>query len=821
MLHRDIIALCIASIVSTMGVRQGTLYPYARGDGPLRISGRLADYEGQLVEGAVVVLYEELIYSWPKPRVLTKIAETTTAADGRFTFEGRTAPGDYFCWLVAHKRGLALAWAMPHYREDVVLCLDRPKPLGGVVVDKTGQPVSGATVRPFLRNEMMMENPLPPLPEPWCTARTDEAGRFAFDSIPADTTADFKIEAPGRAALWTFCDFGLAEGEHYQAGQTDIRITLAPAARIEGQIVDEHTGAPVSGPTVLARLHERPGWYYSRLQAATDPNGHFSLTDLAPGSYQLQIAPADEPEQQWLGTNPVVTVESGQTLDGVRLLANRGALLEVVTTDVNHAPLENVGIHVWCRPFSHKALTDANGLARLRVPAGKCTMSAGKPFYEEITVVRDVVLGKGQTRRESIEIARSDVRVSGIVTDPDARALSGVFIKHGASDWGTIGDSNGRFRYIYYQVPRLPATNTVMARYEPLGLAGIVTLEDPLRSGRFQYDITLTPAYSLSGRVTEPNGAGMSGAHVQLMLAYREWPWQYDGPVAEVLTDAKGAYCIRGIPKPDDDCCWIVVAGVPGYGQNATDPVSLTSPVNEPVALDPIVLLPADQMVSGTVVDADGTPVPHALVETPRAYGEDLRQPRRRVLTDADGRFRIERICKGPVKLNGSTRDSRRGTTHAAGGEENVKIVLGQTLSFARYFKGVRLPLWSELGLPESPSGQEGKAILICLVDIEQRPCRHCLSQVAQRAERLTELGVAVEAVQLSQSTPEEIRNKASEYGVALPLRAITSDPEAIHRALGIRSLPWLVLVDKDRTVRAEDFALADLDHVLETWREP
>ena len=44
----------------------------------------------------------------------------------------------------------------------------------------------------------------------------------------------------------------------------------------------------------------------------------------------------------------------------------------------------------------------------------------------------------------------------------------------------------------------------------------------------------------------------------------------------------------------------------------------------------------------------------------------------------------------------------------------------------------------------------DGKSVLLCLIDIEQRPSRRCLSQLALQAESLASKGVTFVVVQVS-----------------------------------------------------------------------
>jgi hypothetical protein len=65
-------------------------------------------------------------------------------------------------------------------------------------------------------------------------------------------------------------------------------------------------------------------------------------------------------------------------------------------------------------------------------------------------------------------------------------------------------------------------------------------------------------------------------------------------------------------------------------------------------------LAAADRAVSGIVVDAQDKPVPYASIST--VTGPTTGQRDLRTRTDAEGRFRLEGLCAGPVHLQAAAR---------------------------------------------------------------------------------------------------------------------------------------------------------------------
>ncbi|MGE5296031.1 MAG: carboxypeptidase regulatory-like domain-containing protein [Solirubrobacterales bacterium] len=787
----------------------------------LPVAGRIVDYLARPVEGAKVILYSEASLRPEGRRIFSILAETASLPDGRFTLtaERQKSIHPNTWWLIAYKSGLAMSWTTDDLGDrDVVMVLGKPTPLGGVIVDEAGRPVAGAKVSLCVENEMMdVQELLLPGPEEWHMRRTDDQGRFFFDNLPPDTTADFQTEAPGWAPFWTFSDF--EAGTRYPVGHTDIRIVLPARARIEGRVVDEDTGQAVSDVRVLAKPQNREDADYCPAPATVDSNGRFVLAGLTAGSYLLQaIAPKGQ-TQNWFSQDCVVTVQAGETVSDVRLAANQGAILEAVLCQTDSdAGVEGGRVNVSSSSFQAEATTDANGLARLRVPGGEYSLAAGKPEYGVAGLEKKVLAEKGQACREQMYIRLLPVRVSGTVVDPQGRPVTGASVVHFPFGLAPVTDSDGRFEYLYY-TDGSASEHAVWIHHQESGLGNMAKVNDPSGQRRLTGRITLQPGYALIGRVTDPNGRGIPAAYVRLILAsLRRSPHRTSVP-KEIATDANGFFEIRGVPAlpVDFDAHYYVVAArAPGYNETSVDPVPLAGPVEEPIRLKTLVLQPADQSVSGVLVDANGKPVAGAMVETQPiqpdeiyVVRDDVAQPHRQTLTDAHGQFRIEGVCKGPVELaaRASSSAAETGVVHTTGGKSGVKIILGQNLIARDSLLSTRVTNWAPLGLSDQVAQLEGKAVLLCFVDPEQRSCRHVLSQLAAQSGELANQNVVVVGIPVSQNASAEPRESTTAVLMAKP----ASDPEATRKAWGIQSLPWLVLMDRDHVVRAEGFALADL----------
>jgi hypothetical protein len=105
--------------------------------------------------------------------------------------------------------------------------------------------------------------------------------------------------------------------------------------------------------------------------------------------------------------------------------------------------------------------------------------------------------------------------------------------------------------------------------------------------------------------------------------------------------------------------------------------------------------------------------------------------------------------------------------------------------------------------------------ILVCFLDVNQRPSRNCLRQLSAKAQELAAKGVVVAAVQASKIDQKSLDEWRARYDVSFPLGMVRGDQEKARFTWGVRSLPWLILTDSRHVVTAEGFGLSELDEKL------
>ncbi|MBN2131669.1 MAG: redoxin domain-containing protein [Sedimentisphaerales bacterium] len=119
------------------------------------------------------------------------------------------------------------------------------------------------------------------------------------------------------------------------------------------------------------------------------------------------------------------------------------------------------------------------------------------------------------------------------------------------------------------------------------------------------------------------------------------------------------------------------------------------------------------------------------------------------------------------------------------------------------------------IAVPFDLKQARGKMLLVCFFDMNQRPARRCVVQLAEEAKDLEEEGVQVVAVQAPDVDEDELAAWAARQKIPFPVGRIEGDIEKVKSAWGVQSLPWLILTDTEHIVRAEGFALNELDHEI------
>jgi hypothetical protein len=135
-------------------------------------------------------------------------------------------------------------------------------------------------------------------------------------------------------------------------------------------------------------------------------------------------------------------------------------------------------------------------------------------------------------------------------------------------------------------------------------------------------------------------------------------------------------------------------------------------------------------------------------------------------------------------------------------------------LEFAAPLLGKPLPDLNGVNLTIEHRG--GQATLVYFFDLNQRPSRHYLAQLTKRSEVLKENGVYIIAIQIPKVEKKTISEWVKENNIPFPVRVVQGNEKKIRFTWAIKSLPWLILTDREHIIQAEGFGLDHLDKMLE-----
>lgn len=414
-----------------------------------------------------------------------------------------------------------------------------------------------------------------------------------------------------------------------------VEVPLGRGATVTGRVTDEE-GRPLleAHITVAGDMGEiarsaRPMSRVAPMSATTGEDGTFTITGIENGQQQLIARRAGYVLQRRAidvegETRVDITMTRGLTLSGVVTLNDKpvaGASVDASTSAIN--------------ADHQSALTDERGRFTLEglIPA-RYTVNANHQEYHTQVEHVDVT----QRRELVIELEGKGTGVIfGTVSGmpPAGRQLRGtVFaqsVHRGAE--GTI-DAAGNFR-----IEKAPAgTLDVVAHLEtPQGTRSTSRRKVELAPGQsLRVDLDLTPALTVSGRVTHGSSKPVSRAHVVFNSE--------EAGMVTAITREDGSYEV-GLPAP----------GRYQIFANAEELLSRHfQTVREIRGTETFDIHLAEQTVEGVVVDAaTQQPLANALVTLVPAAALQTRMPSvsAETVTNASGRFTMVTAAAGPHLL--------------------------------------------------------------------------------------------------------------------------------------------------------------------------
>ena len=618
--------------------------------GEVACRGTVVDGAGKPLSDVAVRLYDVTIGM--EGFKAAPAGETATKSDGTFLLTHRPAdPGQLGCtgMILANKPGLAIDWANWHYEADLELrlTLSQPATLAGRVVDETGKGIAEAEVGAFLiaagkdsQTEPRVTYGLPPAD--WIGAKTDAEGRFCFANLPADCTGELLAWAPGRAKVFTLQDRKDATRGQFAPGAKDVGITLPAEAVIDGRVVDKERGEGIAGLGLFVRS-ERVASYIESSPMVSGSDGHFRFSGLRPGHYQLELVPAAPSGSAWVAEPVHIALAAGEAKAGVTFELLKAGVMEVLVTDaVTNEPLE--GASVWMVNQENQqyvyGVAGKDGVARIVAVPGRYVGESLRLGQERVYEFdREVTIAAGQVSRLTAQLGQP-LMLQGLVLDPNGQPVVNADVKlYPSAERVVRSDLMGRFRLpVHLQLWQVAGQRGLLlfVKQDKRNLSALMDLDENART----VEVRLAPSAVVAGKVLGQDGKALGRAQVivELALATGEF---VTIEVAKCGED--GSYEVSGIPL--GRAYRLSVRDVPGYGPGQVD-LMIAEDHKGRVESPDLVLPVADAFISGIVVDEDGLPLAGA-----RVFTHGLGQPSRHGLTDEQGRFRLEGVCKGRVHL--------------------------------------------------------------------------------------------------------------------------------------------------------------------------
>ena len=203
-----------------------------------------------------------------------------------------------------------------------------------------------------------------------------------------------------------------------------------------------------------------------------------------------------------------------------------------------------------------------------------------------------------------------------------------------------------------------------------------------------------------------------------------------------------------------------------------------------------------------------------------------------KTITDSQGRFRFDHL-RTKMRDLGTNKSEQweysprvweisYGTTSKTIGFyegmkiEDMELLVEPDYSSPDSLIGRPLPNFDDITIDVNSEQAQDKMLLVCFWDMQQRPSRNCIIELGRRAEELKEKGIATVAIQASKVDANELNEWAKKNGIPFPVGMIQGDESKTRFIWGVKSLPWLILIDIEHIIKAEGFGLDELKQRLQ-----
>ncbi len=339
-------------------------------------------------------------------------------------------------------------------------------------------------------------------------------------------------------------------------------VVVAQYGTITG-IVRDANGSPFAGTLVATCLSCSPVW--------TDASGHYTLTNIVPGTITVHAWTQGLPTPPWYPAAATLTVGSGQAVTQDVTLV-RGAVVTGLITNPDGTPVPSGTPVVWqltSPSFSqgNTVATDANG--RYATPAlagGSVVITAGGTAVGARTVSAPVAIALEQTYAVDLQLGAGGWALGRVTGDGGAPVPGAAVIINGLPQVTTAADGT-------YRLAAAPPGSYTLTVRPPFGSSyGVVGRLVTLVAGQGTVtDVSLAAGGSITGTLTGPAGpvasAGISACAVPAMT-----------PCGGGFTNAAGVFSIAGLGAGTYGITTTYIPNAqPPFGGASASPVVVTA----------------------------------------------------------------------------------------------------------------------------------------------------------------------------------------------------------------------------------------------------
>ena len=128
---------------------------------------------------------------------------------------------------------------------------------------------------------------------------------------------------------------------------------------------------------------------------------------------------------------------------------------------------------------------------------------------------------------------------------------------------------------------------------------------------------------------------------------------------------------------------------------------------------------------------------------------------------------------------------------------------------------GKALPDLSEFNINLDPKVLQNRMLLICFWDRDQRPSRNAILSLNKNANDLLEKGIYMVFIHAGAMEEKTFASWLKRNEIQPPVGVSNNGLPELGYSWGVKSLPWLILTDKNHIVTAEGFGVTEMDEKI------